>query len=65
MIEESKSCCNEFAGVGIGLNGCDYFIYGRPYVDKRKKYLHHKETHRRDKNFVSIKGTNEKVYVIR
>lgn len=52
-------------GVGIGLNGCDYFIYGRPYVDKRKKYLHHKETHRRDKNWVSIKGTNEKVYVIR
>jgi len=30
-----------------------------------KKYLHHKETHRKDLKFMPIKGTNERVYVLR
>lgn len=30
-----------------------------------KKYLHHKETHRKDFKFIPIKGTIERVYVLR
>mgnify|MGYP003503932613 FL=1 len=48
--------CN---GVEIAMTwGCNLRVLN-------KKYLHHKETHRKDFKFIPIKGTNQRVYVLR